>query len=117
MYLPMYVKHYYLFTTDSASAKTLSSLKINLQFLPFSFYAGPRCRNRHSITRIGCVGGSDRPFLQSMGQNPHAVALPARLQTGAAQGAGDGGLCCRRRGWKHVHAPFRGARMPPGRLI
>lgn len=50
-------------------------------------FAGARRRDRYRTVGAGGMGGGDSAVLQPLGQDPHAVTVPAGLQ-GAAKGAG-----------------------------
>lgn len=89
-------------------------LRISCCRIIFSF-PGTWCGDRNSPLGAGGVGGSDRALLQQVGQNPDAASLPAGLQAGAAQSAGDGGMCGRRRRRQHVPASQRRARVSSGK--
>jgi len=75
-----------------------------------SWFADPRRRGGHSSVSADSLGGSDSSVLQSLGQDTHAVAIPARLQ-GATQGSWHRRVRgCKRR----VHAASDAARVLSG---
>jgi len=74
------------------------------------WFTDPRRRGGHSSVSADSLGRCDSSVLQSLGQDTHAVTVPARLQ-GATQGSRRRRVCSRE---LRVHAASDTARVLSG---